>query len=664
MLIKSLYIKNFRQFKGEKEIQFACDKDRNVTIILGDNTFGKTTLLQSFNWCLYNFVLFDKDSRPDFLLNHEIANQIQPGEVQTVIVEITLIHNNIEYNIRRYQNYKMSQNNVIGEPSAISMAYKNSDGQTEIRNQYIEKTINQILPKELSDYFFFDTERVRDVSNRQDVTEAVKGLLGLTALDNTMKHLGSKNKITSVLGKLYSSMDNDGNSKAKDALEKIHNIHDKKNLIHNQLENLKNQILDYEQEKERLEIILKDNYNTKTFQERIIQLERLIKSESESLENSYNLFIQDFNKGSLFYFSKPLMTRASDFLKEANIDDKGIKDMTNQSIYDILERKVCICGASLEEGTECHSKILELLQYLPPESIGTSIRNFKEKIEIYDSNNQDYINNFKSRYEDILKYKNRIQEYIDEIEMNNEKIAGKDDMKTISDKLIYTKNKIKELNQKKEALIREDEKCKNDIENYQKVYEKLSIASSKNKTILLNISYAEEILNWITTTYKEKEYDIREKLEEKVNNIFKRIYHGKRIVKISSKYQVSLITLVGDKEIITGESEGLNRVKNFAFIAGLVELAKEKISTNAGEQTLNLSSEPYPLVMDAPFSNADATHTTNISKVLPEIAEQVIMFVMEKDWKYAEPVMSYRVGMKYYLNKKSDTFTILERSEY
>ena len=49
--------------------------------------------------------------------------------------------------------------------------------------------------------------------------------------------------------------------------------------------------------------------------------------------------------------------------------------------------------------------------------------------------------------------------------MNNEKIAGKDDMKTISDKLIYTKNKIKELNQKKEALIREDEKCKNDIEN-------------------------------------------------------------------------------------------------------------------------------------------------------------------------------------------------------
>lgn len=74
---------------------------------------------------------------------------------------------------------------------------------------------------------------------------------------------------------------------------------------------------------------------------------------------------------------------------------------------------------------------------------------------------------------------------------------------------------------------------------------------------------------------------------------------------------------------------------------------------------MNLSSEPYPLVMDAPFSNADETHTANISKVLPEIAEQVIMFVMQKDWNYAEPVMNDRVGQKYHLNKISETYTRL-----
>lgn len=66
---------------------------------------------------------------------------------------------------------------------------------------------------------------------------------------------------------------------------------------------------------------------------------------------------------------------------------------------------------------------------------------------------------------------------------------------------------------------------------------------------------------------------------------------------------------------------------------------------------------PFTLVMDAPFSNADELHTGNIAKVLPEIAEQVIMFVMQKDWKYAEPVLRKRIGQEYHLKKISETYT-------
>ena len=41
-------MKNFRQFKGNQILEFACDPKRNVTVLLGDNTFGKTTILQAF----------------------------------------------------------------------------------------------------------------------------------------------------------------------------------------------------------------------------------------------------------------------------------------------------------------------------------------------------------------------------------------------------------------------------------------------------------------------------------------------------------------------------------------------------------------------------------------------------------------------------------------
>ena len=65
MLIKSLKMQNFRQFKGITEVDFPATPEQNVTIILGDNTFGKTTLLQAFNWCFYETVNFEEN--PDCL---------------------------------------------------------------------------------------------------------------------------------------------------------------------------------------------------------------------------------------------------------------------------------------------------------------------------------------------------------------------------------------------------------------------------------------------------------------------------------------------------------------------------------------------------------------------------------------------------------------------
>ena len=76
MLIKSITLHNFRQFKGKQKLEFSSASDKNVTVLLGDNTFGKTTILQSFNWCLYGVADFPKDSNPEFLLNLEVANEL------------------------------------------------------------------------------------------------------------------------------------------------------------------------------------------------------------------------------------------------------------------------------------------------------------------------------------------------------------------------------------------------------------------------------------------------------------------------------------------------------------------------------------------------------------------------------------------------------------
>lgn len=660
MLIKSLKMQNFRQFKGITAVDFSCDPEQNVTIILGDNTFGKTTLLQAFNWCFYETVMFDNN--PDFLLNLEVANGMNNGDTETVSVEICVIHNGVDYVISRSQTYSCANDKVTGMKKAqVKVSYKQEDGQMEsVRATEVQKVIENILPYDLSTYFFFDTERVRSISTRKDVADAVKGLLGLSIMDTAIKHIGTKGNKKTVLGKLYGAMDLDGDEKARGALDMIHSSDAKREAIKTQIDTCASQIGQYEVRKDQLDDILRDNQTTATLQKKKEDLERRLSTERSTLESTISLFFKDFSKGSLQMYAQPLLGQANDFLAAIKIDDKGVRDLTAPTILELLKRGRCICGAELCEGNDAYNHLMKELNYVPPESIGNTVRHFREKLSSF-SRNADYtFESLTSRYQEIYRSKARIQEWEDELADISVQIKGKDNMKQYETELIDVKSRLRDLNAKKERLIRDDATLKSEIERYKKVYDSLIAVSGKNKETMLLIKYAEEILDWLSSTYKEKESFIREALETKVNNIFEQMYHGHRRVSIDQKYQVTLLTTIEDKEVAAGESEGSNRVKSFAFIAGLVALAKEKLIANAGEEGFNLSSEPYPLVMDAPFSNADETHTANISKVLPEIAEQVIMFVMQKDWRYAEPVMATRVGKQYELKKLSETHTVLQ----
>jgi hypothetical protein len=650
-------MENFRQFRGTTKVDFSCDPEKNVTIILGDNTFGKTTLLQAFNWCFYNKVNFDQ--HPDFLLNYELSEEMRNGEQQIVEVEITVLHDGTEYVITRTQRYTCANGNVRGESVPnIKVSYKQEDGQTEsVKAAQVDNVINNILPEDLSTYFFFDTERVSSISTRKDVAEAVKGLLGLSIMDSAIKHLGDRAKRATVIGKLYGSMDLDGDAKAQEALNRIQTAEEKRNAIAGQLEDCASQISQYDARKEQLDAILRDNQTTTTLQKKKEDLERRISLERKALSEAITQYFREFNAGSLAFFAQPLLSTASAFLKEVKVDDKGIRDLTKPTIMELIKRGRCICGQEIRDGNEAYQHLMAELAYVPPESIGNTVRHYKERLSSFSRPAERTYSSLDERYRAILRSKNRIQEWEDEHQTIGTQISGKENMRRYEQELADIRVRLRDIHAKKDRLNRDDGALKSDIDRWKKLYDSLTAVSEKNRQAMELIVYAEEIKGWLEETYKDKELTIREDLEAKVNEIFERMYHGHRRVTIDAKYHVELLTTVSDREIAAGESEGSNRVKNFAFIAGLVAMAKGKIITDSSENGINLSSEPYPLVMDAPFSNADETHTANISKVLPEIAEQVIMFVMQKDWNYAEPVMNDRVGKRYHLNKDSETCT-------
>ena len=654
MWIKTLRMQNFRQFKGMTKINFSCDADKNVTVILGDNTFGKTTLLQAFNWCLYGTVNFPNNDKR--LLNHEISLQMQNGEQETVEVEITLLHNNTEYIITRTQRYNCGGGKVSG--AAVFVSRKQADGQTKpIDSIRLREVINSILPEGLSTYFFFDTERISTVSDRKDISKAIKDFLGLSAIENAARHLGDRTKKISVIGKIYGSMDLNGDARAQDALNRIQTAEEKRDTIAKRLEECKTEMDHYEERKAELEQILRDNQATTALQNRKDELERKIKIEEKNLAQLIERYFKEFSISALPFFIRPLLNVADGFLKEVKIDDKGVRDITKTSIMELIKRGHCICGREICEGNEAYQHLMAEIKYVPPESIGNTVRLYRERLENFSRLSEQTYDRLKQLRENIEHSKNWIHDWEYELEDCRKKVSGKENMARYESELADIRYRLRELEAKKSRLYQDDGAQKRDIEQYQKIYDSLTANSEKNRKSKKLLAYAEELKAWLEPECKRKELEIRKNLEAEVNKIFDEMYHGHRRVAIDEQYRVDLIATVADIEIISGESEGANRVKNFAFIAGLVALAKKQILKDIG-----VSSESYPLVMDAPFSNADEKHTASISKVLPRIAEQIIMFVMQKDWNYAEPVMNQRIGQKYLLNKISETFTKIEEA--
>ena len=668
MLIKSITLNNFRQFKGKQTLEFSTDDKKNVTVLLGDNTFGKTTILQAFNWCLYGVADFPKDSNPDFLLNLEVANEQAGIEKKCeVYVELVLEHKNTEYVVLRKQAYvDRAYGNWNSLNSQLMVSYKENGITKQVREGEERNIINGILPQSLSGYFFFDTERVSDISTRKDLSEAVKGLLGLAAVGNARKHLGSRTLKATAIGQWNGALDSSGDERAREAVETISRESDKIELLREEIANANKELDSLNIKKEKIAEILRDNQNTAELQRQKQNLERQLEQEKGELADANKQFLKLFSVNAVSYFELPLIEPAKEFLVNANVDDKGIRDMTEASIRDIVKRGRCICGAEIIKpedgslGNDAYQHIMDELNYVLPAQLGTAIMSFKDLLATNEKNLAQFYPTFEQLYKTIQKHRDTIAKLEDDITRIETSIFGKENMSSYESDMNHIKDSIKRMSEKIERANRDIGASQSTIEQAQKVYDGLVSASDRNKRLIRYLAYGEKICEWIDETYAEKEQEMRTKLQERVNSIFSRMYHGERRVQIDNQYHVTLFAHLNGKEVITGESEGLKRVKNFAFIAGLVDLAKEKASLGKNNEAVTWDNEAYPLVMDAPFSNADETHIKNISAILPEVANQVIMFVMEKDWQYAEAVMSIRVGKYCKLKKYTESHTEID----
>lgn len=652
MIIKSMILKDFRQYKGTQEIKFSTDSEKNVTVILGLNTSGKTTIIEAFKWCLYNTTGYRKSD----LLNVETEQELGILQNEEVYVEITIIHSNNEYIIRRTQNYyKGHENKMTLKESNVYVSYNEGSGEwKQVISVETQDVINTILPAELADYFFFDGERIGDIGKKSDIKNAVQGLMGLNSILEAKNRFDPKRK-NSVINRFESKLDIGSDRTAEKLIEDISNKQDELEEYKKNFETVKGELEYFNMKFDKLTQEIAANQSVKEVQEKRNNLERDLKKDKESLKELSNRIRKKFLNESCDFFSIPVSKKATQTVNSTKEEVEGIVGMSAKAIDHIINRGICICGKNLEKDEDSKNKVLYEKTLLPPYHIGTMVNQAKISYKIIENRGYEFKDDIMRNFELYEDLRNKISDKEKTLKDISKNLETNINVGQLEIDRNDCRSDIDKLENKRDLILINIGSSENNIETLKKHKGSLAIASDRNIEIYECLNYSNNLFKQFEKDYKAKETIVKESLEKNVNDIFENIYHGKRYLRIDEDYRVNLDVKVKDDMIETDLSEGLEAVKNFSFVAGLVKIAKEKVQ-DPDDPSIE---EPYPLVMDAPFSNVDEIHISNISKVLPGVSEQVIWILMKKDWNYAKDSLEEKVGYIYDIEKinNSDTYS-------
>lgn len=677
MLIKKISIQNFRQFRDIADFDFSTNNN-NVTLIIADNGAGKTTLAQAFLWCLYGETSFKSQN----LLSNSVIRKLNSNDHSTVSVSMEIEQNGLIYKIRRKEEHEKKGKGTKVVKHDFKVSYIGEGGKTEFMTKVQSDIfVKKLLPKELSSFFFFSGEKIESMSKEieggksKQFREAVDGLAGLTATLNAKKHFNPTSK-ESVYGQLQKELDNSGDSTESSLINSIQNLQIEIANNLNRLDEIAPEIEKYENKIKNNKLKLEKLLEAEQLADEVKKIESEIASNERIKVRNINSLLEQFSKYTADLFIAPLLYTALKDLQNIGVIDKGIPDMRDTTVKFLLERGYCICGESLEIGSDAYNNVYKLMDVLPPKNLGQLISEFISISKIKTKNADGYIDQVNNLYKTIR-----------EIDNKNELLEIKKDelLELVTD--VSEAGKLRSENNEFENTNRKLRKECIDIEAANKVHERdkkaleaernnLSQISKKNAKIMEYLSYAREVYNYFDKDYEERSKKTRTELEARMNIFLTSIFNGSISITIDDKYNIG--TYIKDGEFLDENNLEMDKSTAqgyaiiFAFISALVDMAKEKARediknyNNAKENGLSGEDlefqDAFPLVMDAPLSVFDKKRIKHLSELLPSIADQVVFFIKDTDGEVAEEYLGARVGAKYILHKDNyESVTTVER---
>ena len=475
MKFKSIRLKNFMRYKGDVKIDFSIDPKKNVTVILGDNSFGKTTIAQAFRWGLYGEVATTNytHKKDVILLNNEVIASMTMDSRGMVEVEVCVQSEDREYVFLRKQYFvRKSPNPAIYSikplaQSSLSMNIKSKDGidtgwisnETGRGKEYppgcVSDAISNMFPQKLSSYFFFDGERWNSDTNshgKDELKKSINTILGINSLRRMMEHLcdGVPGNRMTVERQLNSRIKG-GSEESASLLKQIEDLEGKIAQLDVELEEKEREKSLLQDNIDKYTNILNDGKKAEEDQKELGRLKTAIQTHTKYRDTAYAELVKIFSNIDK-YMAASLLSAIEKQLASVDLEGKDIPGVTSETIDYLLQAGVCLCGETLVEGHAHYDALMALRSEVYPNKIGGPAKVYKGNLSEWRFDTEDIIERLNEKAETFEDEQMELEAAERDYKKLEDRVDGKQNMQQVRSKLnLYTQRIPK--NQSKRAQI-------------------------------------------------------------------------------------------------------------------------------------------------------------------------------------------------------------------
>ncbi|OEK03088.1 hypothetical protein BFP97_16855 [Roseivirga sp. 4D4] len=682
MIIDEIKLRNYRIYYGDNKLKLRTHSNKNISIVSGNNGYGKTSLLTSLVWCLYGKLMIDVDDRYrreiyeaggykkycQKTLNRKAWSEKDKHHEQLMLdFKQAEGHEKIEIGERLKGLTEFSVSIVISDifiPSIlcqhveITRSYDVSTHQEKMeilidgRENELTRQVGSdifindfVLPKEIAKFFFFDAEKIvsladiHSIEDKRNLSKAYAEVLGIK------KYVDLKSNLENVRARLRKKVASPEDKAKLRALSK--DVEKNRKLI----EICDTRIFELE------ESITQNKSHSERYQEKLIRegsamtVEDLkdLRSMKDHLSEEGRRIKQQLKE----LIDLAPFAIAAKKLKQVKIQAEQEDLQRQQGLSkSFIETKLSAFEAALgaqrselglsEKGEQLVTELMrdqfEISQTSGEKPLLDFDRNGQNRFyAVFDNLSNAYSKAFRKLSRDLKKQQSAFSMIVNKL--SNAESKEKDPVI-----VAYRRNKTRldrTIHKEENELITEKAKrisLHNELSNHAKVLAELEkniqVEELDREKDLVAERLVKELEDFIATLKAKKKDSLEERLQSELNRLMHKADFVKRVEVIIDGDLIEIELYSPSDKLIPKDSLSMGERQLYAT-ALLKALVDE-------------SNVKFPLFIDSPLQKFDRGHAENvIREFYPEVSDQVVLFPLlegelsEKEYDWLKPNTSH-----------------------